>query len=71
KRVNLNRPYWVCLTVFSTLKILPVNEKGQDLKLTQGTYARHIEHSMKKHSQIPLQVLDFLVTPTGFKPVTS
>ncbi len=56
---------------FNALKILPVNEKGQDLKLTQGTYARHIEHSMKKHSQIPLQVLDFLVTPTGFKPVTS
>ena len=25
----------------------------------------------RKHSQIPLQVLDFPVTPTGFKPVTS
>lgn len=25
----------------------------------------------KKHSQIPLQVLDLFVTPTGFKPVTS
>lgn len=55
---------------FNALKILPVNEKGQDLKLTQGTYARHIEHSMKKHSQIPLQVLDFLAPQLGLEPRT-
>ena len=55
---------------FNALKILPVNEKGQDLKLTQGTYARHIEHSMKKHSQISLQVLDFLAPQQGLEPWT-